>query len=664
MHIHVLGICGTFMGSLAVLAKELGHRVTGSDANVYPPMSTQLQAQGIELMQGYDPAHLEPAPDLVVIGNALSRGNPAVEHVLNKGLPYVSGPQWLADHVLQGRWVLAVAGTHGKTTTTSMLAWVLEHAGMSPGFLIGGVPQNFGVSARLGGTPFFVVEADEYDSAFFDKRSKFVHYRPRTAILNNLEFDHADIFPDLAAIERQFHHLVRTVPGEGLIIRPSAEKALERVLGMGCWTPVQTTGEGGQWQARLLAEDGSRFEVLFDGIVQGEVDWPLTGLHNVANALASLAAARHVGVMPSQGAAALSEFRNVKRRMEKVAEVRGVTLYDDFAPPSDRHRHHPRRPAQAGWRGYPGDRHRRAAFQLDEARRSSRRPAGQRAPGRPGALVRAAEPGLGPGRHRRAMRDTVAGLRYPGGDHRAGAPAGQARRASGDHEQRRLRRLARQAGRGAGRVRGAMSGPERITLAMTGASGAQYGLRLLDCLVQEEREVHFLISKAAQLVMATETDVALPAKPQAMQAFLTEYCGAAAGQIRVFGQNDWMAPPASGSSAPNAMVICPCSTGTLSAVATGACNNLIERAADVALKERRPLVLVPREAPFSSIHLENMLKLSNLGAVILPAAPGFYHQPQSVEDLVDFVVARILNTLGIPQDMLPRWGEQHLVSDE
>ncbi|MDV6490736.1 UDP-N-acetylmuramate:L-alanyl-gamma-D-glutamyl-meso-diaminopimelate ligase [Pseudomonas aeruginosa] len=307
MHIHVLGICGTFMGSLAVLAKELGHRVTGSDANVYPPMSTQLQAQGIELMQGYDPAHLEPAPDLVVIGNALSRGNPAVEHVLNKGLPYVSGPQWLADHVLQGRWVLAVAGTHGKTTTTSMLAWVLEHAGMSPGFLIGGVPQNFGVSARLGGTPFFVVEADEYDSAFFDKRSKFVHYRPRTAILNNLEFDHADIFPDLAAIERQFHHLVRTVPGEGLIIRPSAEKALERVLGMGCWTPVQTTGEGGQWQARLLAEDGSRFEVLFDGIVQGEVDWPLTGLHNVANALASLAAAR---------------------------QVRGVTLYDDFA-------HHP-----------------------------------------------------------------------------------------------------------------------------------------------------------------------------------------------------------------------------------------------------------------------------------------------------------------------------------
>lgn len=334
MHIHILGICGTFMGSLAVLAKELGHRVTGSDANVYPPMSTQLQAQGIELTQGYDAAQLTPAPDLVVIGNALSRGNPAVEYVLNQGLPYVSGPQWLADHVLQGRWVLAVAGTHGKTTTSSMLAWVLEHAGMSPGFLIGGVPQNFGISARLGDTPFFVVEADEYDSAFFDKRSKFVHYRPRTAILNNLEFDHADIFPDLAAIERQFHHLVRTIPGDGLIIHPQVEAALQRVIGMGCWTPVQTTGDGGQWQARLLHDDGSRFEVRFDGVAQGVVEWELTGQHNVANALVCLAAARHVGVVPELGIAALSAFMNVKRRMEKVAEVRGVTIYDDFA-------HHP-----------------------------------------------------------------------------------------------------------------------------------------------------------------------------------------------------------------------------------------------------------------------------------------------------------------------------------
>ncbi|MGP9826457.1 UDP-N-acetylmuramate:L-alanyl-gamma-D-glutamyl-meso-diaminopimelate ligase [Ectopseudomonas khazarica] len=334
MHIHVLGICGTFMGSLAVLAKELGHRVTGSDANVYPPMSTQLEAQGIELLQGYDPAHLQPAPDLVVVGNAMSRGNPAVEYVLNQGLPYVSGPQWLADHVLQGRWVLAVAGTHGKTSSSSMLAWVLEHAGMSPGFLIGGVPQNFGISARLGGTPFFVVEADEYDSAFFDKRSKFVHYRPRTAILNNLEFDHADIFPDLAAIERQFHHLVRTVPGEGLVIHPASETALARVIEMGCWTPVQTTGDGGQWQARLLAADGSRFEVSFAGKVEGTVEWNLTGQHNVANALAVLAAARHVGVVPALGIEALGRFVNAKRRMEKVAEVNGVTVFDDFA-------HHP-----------------------------------------------------------------------------------------------------------------------------------------------------------------------------------------------------------------------------------------------------------------------------------------------------------------------------------
>ncbi|MEB0041071.1 MULTISPECIES: UDP-N-acetylmuramate:L-alanyl-gamma-D-glutamyl-meso-diaminopimelate ligase [unclassified Pseudomonas] len=352
MHIHILGICGTFMGSLAVLAKEQGHRVTGSDANVYPPMSTQLQAQGIELTQGYDAAQLDPAPDVVVIGNALSRGNPAVEYVLNKGLPYVSGPQWLADHVLQGRWVLAVAGTHGKTTTSSMLAWVLEHAGMSPGFLIGGVPQNFAVSARLGDTPFFVVEADEYDSAFFDKRSKFVHYRPRTAILNNLEFDHADIFPDLPAIERQFHHLVRTIPSEGLVIHPTTEPALLRVIQMGCWTPVQTTGEGGQWQARLLSEDGSRFEVILEGVVQGVVEWDMTGQHNVANALATLAAARHVGVVPKQGVEALSEFKSVKRRMEKVAEVNGVTIYDDFA-------HHPTAIATTldGMRKHIGDAH-------------------------------------------------------------------------------------------------------------------------------------------------------------------------------------------------------------------------------------------------------------------------------------------------------------------
>ena len=334
MHIHILGICGTFMGSLAILAKQLGHRVTGSDANVYPPMSTQLEAQGIELQQGYLPEHLQPAPDLVVIGNAMSRGNPAVEYVLDKGLPYTSGPQWLADHVLHGRWVLAVAGTHGKTTTSSMLAWLLEWAGMQPGFLIGGVPQNFGVSARLGETDFFVVEADEYDSAFFDKRSKFVHYRPRTLVLNNLEFDHADIFDSLADIEKQFHHVVRTVPSQGLIIYPQAETALQRVIDKGCWTPTQTTGEQGQWQAHLLAVDGSHFEVLLEGKVQGEVRWALTGLHNVANALAALAAARHVGIDIAQGAEGLSEFQNVKRRMENLGTVKQVTVYDDFA-------HHP-----------------------------------------------------------------------------------------------------------------------------------------------------------------------------------------------------------------------------------------------------------------------------------------------------------------------------------
>ncbi|MDY7219710.1 UDP-N-acetylmuramate:L-alanyl-gamma-D-glutamyl-meso-diaminopimelate ligase [Denitrificimonas sp. JX-1] len=334
MHIHILGICGTFMGSLALLAKELGHRVTGSDVNVYPPMSTQLQEQGIELMQGYLPEHLQPAPDLVVVGNALSRGNPAVEYLLDVGLPYVSGPQWLAEHVLQGRWVMAAAGTHGKTTTSSMLAWILEYAGMQPGFLIGGVPQNFGISARLGGTDFFIVEADEYDSAFFDKRSKFVHYRPRTTILNNLEFDHADIFPDLAAIEQQFHHLVRTVPSNGLIIYPEQEQAIKRVLEKGCWTPIQTTGPGGQWQARLVKQDGSVFSVLLDGIEQGVVRWSLTGLHNVANALAALAAARHVGVTAEHGTQALAEFENVKRRMQNLGCVRGVTVYDDFA-------HHP-----------------------------------------------------------------------------------------------------------------------------------------------------------------------------------------------------------------------------------------------------------------------------------------------------------------------------------
>ena len=329
------------MGGLAVIARQLGYQVSGSDQNVYPPMSTQLQQQGIQLMDGYRADNLDVEPDLVIIGNAVSRGNPEVEAVLNKGLPYVSGPQWLAEHVLQDKWVLGVAGTHGKTTTASMLSWILEHQGFNPGFLIGGIPLNFGISARLDGgaenkSGFFVIEADEYDSAFFDKRSKFVHYRPRTAILNNLEFDHADIFPDLDAIKRQFHHLVRTIPGEGLIISPERDANINDVLAMGCWTPVAKTAidADAQWQAKLLKADGSQFSVLFENIGQGIVDWTLTGEHNVYNALSAIVAANQIGILPKDAIAALGQFVNVKRRMEVIARMNGVTLYDDFA-------HHP-----------------------------------------------------------------------------------------------------------------------------------------------------------------------------------------------------------------------------------------------------------------------------------------------------------------------------------
>ena len=335
MHIHILGICGTFMGGIAVLAKQLGHKVTGSDLNVYPPMSTQLEEQGIELIQGYDPSQLDPAPDMVVIGNAMSRGNPCVEYVLNRNLPYTSGPEWLRDNVLQQRWVLGVAGTHGKTTTASMVAWILEHAGLEPGFLIGGVPGNFPFSARLGKAPFFVIEADEYDCAFFDKRSKFVHYRPCTLIMNNLEYDHADIFPDLAAIQRQFHHLVRTVPGNGRILMPAHDPALAEVRTMGCWSEVELVeGDGANWQAKLLKEDGSAFEVVLNGEVQGEVHWSGLGRHNVHNGLMAIAAARHAGVRVQDGIAALNEFVMPKRRMELRGEVAGIKVYDDFA-------HHP-----------------------------------------------------------------------------------------------------------------------------------------------------------------------------------------------------------------------------------------------------------------------------------------------------------------------------------
>ncbi len=342
MHIHILGICGTFMGGIAVLAKAAGHKVTGCDANVYPPMSTQLVAQGVTLIEGFDPSQTALNPDIYVIGNVVSRGNPLMEEILNRGLPYISGPQWLAENVLQGKWVLAVAGTHGKTTTSSMLAWILEYAGLAPGFLIGGVPQNFAVSARLPQapaqdsksiSPFFVIEADEYDTAFFDKRSKFVHYRPRTAVLNNLEYDHADIFEDLAAIEKQFHHLVRTVPQAGLVVSNGKEASLQRVIAKGCWTPVEKFGSDTDWQAVNPQSDGS-FDVTFAGKLQGHVAWDLLGEHNRMNALASIAAARHVGVSVEVAIEALAEFKNVKRRMEIRGVVNGVTVYDDFA-------HHP-----------------------------------------------------------------------------------------------------------------------------------------------------------------------------------------------------------------------------------------------------------------------------------------------------------------------------------
>jgi UDP-N-acetylmuramate: L-alanyl-gamma-D-glutamyl-meso-diaminopimelate ligase len=332
MHIHILGICGTFMGSLAQLAKAQGHRVTGSDQNVYPPMSTQLENAGIEITQGFSADQLDPAPDLVVIGNAMSRGNEAVEYVLNRKIPYTSGPGYLADHILNDKWVMAVAGTHGKTTTTSMLTWVLEDCGFEPGFLIGGVPKNFGVSARLGNSDFFVVEADEYDSAFFDKRSKFVHYHGRTVILNNMEFDHADIFKDMDAIKTQFHHLVRTVPSEGKIIYPASETHIKDTLEMGCWTPTSVLGE--EWQYELVDSAGSQFKVLHQGKVVGEVNWTQTGMHNVMNALACIAAAHHVGILPADAINALNRFEGVKRRMELVADEKGVKVYDDFA-------HHP-----------------------------------------------------------------------------------------------------------------------------------------------------------------------------------------------------------------------------------------------------------------------------------------------------------------------------------
>ena len=338
MHLHILGICGTFMGGIAAIAKQMGFRVSGCDANVYPPMSTQLEQLGIELKQGYLVEHLDDEPDLIIVGNAMTRGNVMVEHVLDRKIPYTSGPQWLLDNVLKDRWVLAVSGTHGKTTTSSMLTWILQYAGMEPGFLIGGVPQNFDCSARLGNAPFFVIEADEYDTAFFDKRSKFVHYRPNTLVINNMEFDHADIFNDLGDIQRQFHHLIRMVPSNGLVLSPSGEQAITDTLAMGCWTPREySVGDHDKlsgWHAEKSVADGSEFMVSFQGEIQGRVKWALIGDFNIDNGLMAIAAARHAGVPTSVAIEALATFVNTKRRLELKGEVNQVRVFDDFA-------HHP-----------------------------------------------------------------------------------------------------------------------------------------------------------------------------------------------------------------------------------------------------------------------------------------------------------------------------------
>ena len=333
-HLHILGICGTFMGGIAIIAKQMGYKVTGSDTNVYPPMSTFLQESGIEIIPHYDISQLQPAPDLVVIGNAMKRGNPCVEYVLENNLPYTSGPQWLHDHLLRDRWVLAVSGTHGKTTTTGMLSWILEQNGLEPGFLIGGIAGNFGTSARLGKSPFFVIEADEYDTAFFDKRSKFVHYNPKTLIINNIGFDHADIFDDLKAIQRQFHHMIRTIPASGRILSVANEQSVKETLEMGCWSQCQYLGKDQQWYAERLTNDSSHFEVYHNGEKAGEVQWNIVGQHNMHNALMAIAAAHHAGVSIENACKALSGFVNVKRRLEVKGQVNGVTVYDDFA-------HHP-----------------------------------------------------------------------------------------------------------------------------------------------------------------------------------------------------------------------------------------------------------------------------------------------------------------------------------
>lgn len=334
MHIHILGIAGKLMSGIALMAKHKGYTVTGSDANLNSPMATQLKAENIKMYEGYSPEHIDDNPDLVIVGNVMSRGNPLIEALLNKKIPFVSAPEWLARYVFHDKWVLAVSGTHGKTTTTSMVAWILEFAGLNPGFLVGGNPNNFSVSSRLTDSKFFVIEADEYDSAFFDKRPKFVHYHPKTLIINNLEFDHADIYDDLEAIQKQFHYLVRTVPSEGLIITPKNDANVDNVLQRGLWTPNESVGDNGDWEYELLSNDASHFNVIFKGNIVGEVNWSMIGEHNLMNALTAIAAAHHAGVSIEKAANALCEFKGVERRMQPLGELNGAKVFDDFA-------HHP-----------------------------------------------------------------------------------------------------------------------------------------------------------------------------------------------------------------------------------------------------------------------------------------------------------------------------------
>jgi UDP-N-acetylmuramate: L-alanyl-gamma-D-glutamyl-meso-diaminopimelate ligase len=445
MHVHILGVCGTFMGGIAALAKARGHRVTGSDRNVYPPMSTQLEALGVELIQGYDAEQLDPAPDVVVVGNVMTRGMPVIERLLEGTVPFTSGPQWLAEHVLRDRWVLAVSGTHGKTTTSSLLAWILEHAGLDPGFLIGGVPVNFDSTARLGSDPFFVIEADEYDTAFFDKRSKLVHLRARTAIINNIEFDHADIFPDVKAIQRQFHQFVRLIPASGRIVWNAADANVRTMLDMGCWTPCEGFARealpGAKWSVRVAdGSDFSSFEVLEDGRARGRVEWQMIGAHNVENALGAIAAAQHAGVPVGRSLEALGEFGGIRRRLELRGRVAGIAVYDDFA-------HHPTAIASTldGLRRKVGQERIVAVL---EPRSNTMRMGVHRETLAP-SLAAADEvwfyvpPDLGScafrSRHRRPARAPASGAAQ--------------RRSRVDHEQRRIRRIAHAPARSAGCTR-------------------------------------------------------------------------------------------------------------------------------------------------------------------------------------------------------------------